>query len=103
MNKLENADRRIPYHLPEERFTAMREQIRRHTEGKSRKHLPRRIYLAAAVAAAALIGAGIFLIEYRTSPPSAPDLEQMLSTAAPETIRQAAEENYDAIFFDQQL
>lgn len=103
MNELKKADRRIPYQLSEERFEAMHEQIRRSTEGKSRKHTLGRIYLAAAVAAAALIGAGVFLMEYHTPTAPTPDLEQMLSTAPTETIQQAAEENYDAIIYNQQL
>lgn len=109
MNEPKKTDRRMPYELPEEQFTTMREQIRRHTTGRGNQpSAMRRPQIRIALAAAAVVivaGAGLLLTELRSPHPRSEtaDLEQMLSTAPTETIRQAAAENYDAIIYDQQL
>ena len=104
---IDNNDRRLPYELSEERFEALHDRIRgqiarraaatgtvgcpaagrNRTEGPVRRSLLR-ASLGFAVAAAVA---------------AEPGIEGLLSTASAETLQQAAAENYDDIFYNQQL
>ena len=118
---IDNNDRLLPYELSEERFEALhdriREQIarraaatgtvgrpaagRNRTEGPVRRSLLR---VSLGVAVAAVVAAGIVTAHRLRQPVAAePGIEGLLSTASAETLQQAAAENYDDIFYNQQL
>lgn len=122
---IDNNDRRLPYELSEERFEALHDRIRgqiarraaatgtvgcpaagrNRTEGPVRRSLLR-VSLGFAVAAvvAAVVAAGIVTAHRLRQPVAAePGIEGLLSTASAETLQQAAAENYDDIFYNQQL
>ena len=62
----------------------------------------RRVSLGFAVAA--VVAAGIVTAHRLRQPVAAePGIEGLLSTASAETLQQAAAENYDDIFYNQQL
>ena len=81
---IDNNDRRLPYELSEERFEALHDRIR--------GQIARRA------------AAGIVTAHRLRQPVAAePGIEGLLSTASAETLQQAAAENYDDIFYNQQL
>ena len=113
---IDNNDRRLPYELSEERFEALHDRIRgqiarraaatgtvgcpaagrNRTEGPVRRSLLR---VSLGFAVAAVVAAGI-VTAHRLRQPG---IEGLLSTASAETLQQAAAENYDDIFYNQQL
>lgn len=118
---IENNDRRLPYALSEERFEALHDRIRERiaaraaatgtvgcpaagrnrTEGPVRRSL---LGVSLGFAAAAVVVAGIVTVCRLRQPVAAePCIEVLLSTASAETLQQAAAENYDDIFYNQQL
>ncbi len=115
----ENIGRKMPYGLPAGEFDALHDRIReriaaqdargRERTGRGAAGALRNIALQRSVLwlglAAVLLVAGVAtLYRLRTPVPEAvPDLEQLLTTASTETLRQAAAENYDDIFYNQQL
>lgn len=117
----ENIGRKMPYDLPAGEFDSLHDRIReriaaqdaperertgRGAAGALRNFAAWRPALRLGVAAAVLLLiAGVAtLYRLRTPVPEAvPDLEQLLTTASTETLRQAAAENYDDIFYNQQL
>lgn len=118
---IENNDRRLPYELSEERFEALHDRIRERiaaraaaTDSAARSTaarnpvaaLVRRSLLRASLgfAAATVIVAGIVTVCRLRQPVAAePGIEVLLSTASAETLQRAAAENYDDIFYNQQL
>lgn len=118
---IENNDRRLPYELSEERFEALHDRIReriaaraaatdsaaRPTAARNPAAAPvRRSLLRASLgfAAAAVVVAGIVTVCRLRQPVAAePGIEVLLSTASAETLQRAAAENYDDIFYNQQL
>ena len=58
-----------------------------------------------AAAGVAVVMAGLVTIIrwHRPAERQLPDLDRLLTTASAETLQQAAAENYDDIFFNQQL
>lgn len=107
MNAFENPDRRLPYDLPPHSLEALRERIRLQTTARpvAQPRSPLLRFALPAAAAALLLFAGIVTFErlQRAAPESAPDLEELLSTASPEVLSRAAAENYDEILYNQQL
>lgn len=128
---IDNNDRRLPYELSEERFEALHDRIRGQiarraaaTDSAARPSAARpsvarsiaaRNPAAAPVrrsllgvslgfAVAAVVAAGIVTVCRLRQPVAAePCIEGLLSTASAETLQQAAAENYDDIFYNQQL
>lgn len=118
---IENNDRRLPYELSEERFEALHDRIRERiaaraaaTDSAARSIAARnpaaapvrRSLLGASLgfAAAAVVVAGIVTVCRLRQPVAAePCIEVLLSTASAETLQRAAAENYDDIFYNQQL
>lgn len=117
----ERDDRRMPYEVSEETFEALRMRIGRCLDASAeerpdgrpaagafgraalwRQGLMRWGVAAAGVAAVA-VGLVAALSRHRPAEPDVPDLDRLLSTASVETLRQAAVENYDDIFYNQQL
>lgn len=118
---IENNDRRLPYELSEERFETLHDRIRERiaaraaaTDSAARSIAARnpaaapvrRSLLGASLgfAAAAVVVAGIVTVCRLRQPVAAePGIEVLLSTASAETLQRAAAENYDDIFYNQQL
>lgn len=118
---IDNNDRRLPYELSEERFEALHDRIRgqiarraaatdsaaRSTAGRNRTEDPVRrslLRVSLGFAVAAVVAAGIVTVCRLRQPVAAePCIEVLLSTASAETLQQAAAENYDDIFYNQQL
>lgn len=123
---IENNDRRLPYELSEERFEVLHDRIRERiaaraaaTDSAARPSAARSIaarnpaaapvrrsLLGASLgfAAAAVVVAGIVTVCRLRQPVAAePCIEVLLSTASAETLQRAAAENYDDIFYNQQL
>lgn len=126
-----NIGRKMPYDLPAGAFDALHDRIReriaaqdargrertgrgaagrelagRWAAGALRNFALRRSVLRLGVMAAVLllIAGAAALHRLRTPfPETTPDLEQLLTTASAETLRQAAAENYDDLFYNQQL
>lgn len=118
---IENNDRRLPYALSEERFEALHDRIRERIAARAAatdsaaRSIAARNPAAASVrrsllrvslgfAVAAVVAAGIVTAHRLRQPVAAePGIEGLLSTASAETLQQAAAENYDDIFYNQQL
>lgn len=118
---IDNNDRRLPYELSEERFEALHDRIRgqiarraaatdsaaRSIAARNPAAAPvRRSLLGASLgfAAAAVVVAGIVTVcRLRQTVAAEPCIEVLLSTASAETLQRAAAENYDDIFYNQQL
>lgn len=118
---IENNDRRLPYELSEERFEALHDRIReriaaraaatdsavRSTAARNPAAAPVRrslLRVSLGFAVAAVVAAGIVTAHRLRQPVAAePGIEGLLSTASAETLQQAAAENYDDIFYNQQL
>ena len=118
---IDNNDRRLPYELSEERFEALHDRIRGQiarraaatgtgvgrAEGGKRTEGPAgraRLRGSLGFAVAAVGAAGIVTVCRLRQPVAAePCIEVLLSTASAETLQQAAAENYDDIFYNQQL
>lgn len=118
---IDNNDRRLPYEFSEERFEALHDRIRgqiarraaatdsvarsiaaRNPAAASVRRSLLRVSLGFAVAA--VVAAGIVTAHRLRQPVAAePGIEGLLSTASAETLQQAAAENYDDIFYNQQL
>lgn len=119
---IENNDRRLPYELSEERFEALHDRIRERiaaraaaTDSAARSTAARNpaaalvrrslLRVSLGVAAAAVLLAAV-VTAHRLRQPAVTggaDIESLLSTASAETLQQAAAENYDDIFYNQQL
>lgn len=116
---IENNDRRLPYALSEERFEALHDRIRERIAARAAAESPsalsaapsdgpvRRVLLRVSlgVAAAAVLLAAV-VTAHRLRQPAVTggaDIESLLSTASAETLQRAAAENYDDIFYNQQL
>ena len=107
-HEFENIGRQLPYNLPPQGLERLHERILNHTTARPvpAPRPARLLYLAAGVTAAAVIlAAGILATGSRShkADAAAPDIEQMLATTPTETLQQAAAENYDDIFYNQQL
>lgn len=115
---IENNDRRLPYALSEERFEALHDRIRERIAARAAAESPsalsaapsdgpvRRVLLRVSlgVAAAAVLLAAVVTAHRLRQPVAAePGIEVLLSTASAETLQRAAAENYDDIFYNQQL
>lgn len=123
---IDNNDRRLPYELSEERFEALHDRIRGQiarraaaTDSAARPSVARSIAarnpaaapvrrsllrVSLGFAVAAVVAAGIVTAHRLRQPVAAePGIEGLLSTASAETLQQAAAENYDDIFYNQQL
>lgn len=118
---IDNNDRRLPYELSEERFEALHDRIRGQiarraaaTDSAARSIAARNpaaasvrrslLRVSLGFAVAAVVAAGIVTAHRLRQPVAAePGIEGLLSTASAETLQQAAAENYDDIFYNQQL
>lgn len=108
MNEFENIGRRLPYDLPPHSLDALQARIRVRTTARpatSPRKVPTLHFGLTAAAVALLLTAGIVTFDRLQHPidESVPDLERLLSTASPEVVYRAAAENYDDIFYNQQL
>ena len=118
---IDNNDRRLPYELSEERFEALHDRIRERiaaraaaTDSADRSIAARNpdaapvrrslLRVSLGFAVATVVAAGIVTVHRLRQPVAAePGIEGLLSTASAETLQQAAAENYDDIFYNQQL
>lgn len=126
-------DRRMPYEVSGEAFEALRVRIGRRLDAaelsqpaagpaagvETRRGIAdawtrrsaagertgRLLRWGVAAAGAAVVAAGLVTIVrwHRPAERQLPDLDRLLTTASAETLQQAAAENYDDIFFNQQL
>lgn len=90
----------MPY--SERDLAPLRERIRRQTTARHPK-FGRKGWVVGAIAAAAAGVIGLVLVLRDEAPTPVPDVNQLLSSAPVETVRQAAAENYDDILYNQQL